>query len=162
MTHIRAPCQPRRIPGNELGLSDDGRRSRLAKLFHGANTNDRQKRTKWYCRRRGSVSEVPLSEQNTGAFYLFVVYCQQGKNMQVLIVFGIIAIIVLAIELSVIAYFAVMFFKQAFKVAQKVEEKEHELDHAIKDTAGFLNHIIGHSINSLVKALDKFLKKRKF
>jgi len=105
------------------------------------------------------ISDVP---DGAGAFHFFMVYCQQGKNMQVLIVFGIIAIIVIAIELSVIAYFAAMFFKQAFKVAQKVEEKEHELDHAIKDTAGFLNHIIGHSINSLIKALDKFLKKRKF
>jgi hypothetical protein len=79
--------------------------------------------------------------------------------MQVLIVFGIIAIIVLAIELSVIAYFAVKFFMEAFKLTKKIEAKEDDLQQAIKDTADFVDHTITRIVNKIIKAITKLLKK---
>ena len=76
--------------------------------------------------------------------------------MQVLVGVGIVAIIVIAIELSVIAYFAVVFFRQAFVVAKKVEEKGDDLERAIKDTSDFIHQTIGSSLGKMAKMFGAY------
>ena len=80
--------------------------------------------------------------------------------MQILIVVGIIGIIILAIELSVIAYFAVLFFLQAIKVAKKTEEIEDKIQNKIQNTADYIDKTIGLTTNKIISEISKILFKK--
>jgi hypothetical protein len=76
-----------------------------------------------------------------------------------LLLFIAVMLLILAVELSMVLYYAILFMQDAIIIIKRVKELEGDFEQKLAMLESELNSVSGKIIKGIVKSAGKFLKK---